>query len=188
MADSGTSVGLDIASQSGQLEIAEKIAALNGINLFFNYRDPEAESAILSKSYAVGGTNTRENEDTDNARYFYEQLAPLLNNQNIKQLTTMLRSANLDEYLNAVPVTLLAENWSVEPPYTQTVENAKITSLMDFTDPFVKFAGVQEVDDARTEALACLSGGITNDGSITFYCYESAPTINFTVYLRRVVS
>ena len=30
-------------------------------------------SANLSKSYAVGGTGTRENEDTDNAMYYYEQ-------------------------------------------------------------------------------------------------------------------
>lgn len=29
--------------------------------------------AIMSKSYAVGGTGTRENEDIDNAKYYYEQ-------------------------------------------------------------------------------------------------------------------
>ena len=29
--------------------------------------------AILSKSYAVGGTGTREGENTDNAKYYYEQ-------------------------------------------------------------------------------------------------------------------
>lgn len=29
--------------------------------------------AILSKSYAVGGTGTREGEDVDNAKYYYEQ-------------------------------------------------------------------------------------------------------------------
>lgn len=29
------------------------------------------DSAILSESYAVGGTNSRENEDSDNAKYYY---------------------------------------------------------------------------------------------------------------------
>ena len=29
--------------------------------------------ATLSKSYAVGGTGTREGENTDNAKYYYEQ-------------------------------------------------------------------------------------------------------------------
>lgn len=32
-----------------------------------------ASSAVLAKSYAVGGTDTREGEDTDNAKYYYEQ-------------------------------------------------------------------------------------------------------------------
>lgn len=34
----------------------------------------ESESySLLSKSYAVGGTNTRENENIDNSKYYYEQ-------------------------------------------------------------------------------------------------------------------
>ncbi len=32
-----------------------------------------ADSAALAKSYAVGGTDTREGEDTDNAKYYYEK-------------------------------------------------------------------------------------------------------------------
>ena len=32
-----------------------------------------SSDAILSKSYAVGGTGTREGENTDNAKYYYEQ-------------------------------------------------------------------------------------------------------------------
>ena len=34
-------------------------------------------SAILSKSYAIGGTNTREGEDTDNAKYYAEKAKEL---------------------------------------------------------------------------------------------------------------
>lgn len=33
-----------------------------------------SQAATLAKSYAVGGTNTRTDEDTDNAKYYYEQL------------------------------------------------------------------------------------------------------------------
>lgn len=32
------------------------------------------QAATVAKSYAVGGTNTRTDEDTDNAKYYYEQL------------------------------------------------------------------------------------------------------------------
>ena len=33
-----------------------------------------SQAATLAQSYAVGGTNTRTDEDTDNAKYYYEQL------------------------------------------------------------------------------------------------------------------
>lgn len=36
-------------------------------------KEGAAGSAILARSYAVGGTSTREGEDTDNAKYYYEQ-------------------------------------------------------------------------------------------------------------------
>ncbi|MCI8283704.1 MAG: hypothetical protein HFE90_00295, partial [Firmicutes bacterium] len=36
-------------------------------------------NAKLSKSYAVGGTGTRENEDTDNAKYYAEQAKDISN-------------------------------------------------------------------------------------------------------------
>ena len=37
------------------------------------------EYATLSKSYAVGGTDTRTNEDTDNAKYYYAQTKSISN-------------------------------------------------------------------------------------------------------------
>lgn len=39
-----------------------------------------AASAMLSKSYAVGGTGTRDGEDTDNAKYYSERVAEALKN------------------------------------------------------------------------------------------------------------
>ena len=39
-------------------------------------------SANISQSYAVGGTGTRENEDTDNAHYYYEMVKSVANGLN----------------------------------------------------------------------------------------------------------
>ena len=36
-------------------------------------RQQAENSAVLSKSYAIGGTGTRENEDVENAKFYYEQ-------------------------------------------------------------------------------------------------------------------
>ena len=44
-----------------------------------NSADIAQSNATLSKSYAVGGTGTREGEDTDNAKYYYEQAKAVSN-------------------------------------------------------------------------------------------------------------
>lgn len=40
------------------------------------------EYALLSKSYAVGGTGIREGEDIDNAKYYYEFIKYLIGSTN----------------------------------------------------------------------------------------------------------
>ena len=37
------------------------------------YKDEAYDYSVLARRYAVGGTNTEENEDIDNAKYYYEQ-------------------------------------------------------------------------------------------------------------------
>ena len=44
-----------------------------------NSADVAQSNATLSKSYAKGGTGTREGEDTDNAKYYYEQAKAVTN-------------------------------------------------------------------------------------------------------------
>lgn len=48
------------------------------------YAKIATDNAKLSKSYAVGGTETRDNEDTDNAKYYAEQSAESLENATIQ--------------------------------------------------------------------------------------------------------
>jgi hypothetical protein len=177
--------GLDIASQSGQKTIAEAVMALGGVTLNVNYRDPEAEGAATSKSYAVGGTGSRENEDEDNAKYYYEQ-AKVESEKAAASAQAADTGSNVDQYLRVIPVTLLANGWSEESPYEQTVQIELVSSSDDYVDPFVKFVGVKETDEAAFEALSLISGGITNDGSITFYCYDDKPNMDLTLYLRKV--
>lgn len=52
------------------------------------------ESATMSKSYAVGGTSSRENEDTDNAKYYYDQIKAIVP---VFEIATI---AEVREYLN----------------------------------------------------------------------------------------
>lgn len=47
--------------------------AIQKSNEASEYADTASESAIVSQSYAVGGTGTRDGEDTDNAKFYNEQ-------------------------------------------------------------------------------------------------------------------
>ena len=55
----------EIRTQVGRAEMSAKSADASEKNA--------ASSSALAKSYAVGGTGTREGEDTDNAKYYAEQ-------------------------------------------------------------------------------------------------------------------
>jgi len=73
--------GLDIASQSGQEDIADAIRnSFNAINIYMHNTHVEeseqnaANAAIAARSYLEGGTGTREGEDTDNVKYFYQTM------------------------------------------------------------------------------------------------------------------
>lgn len=55
----------EIRTQVGKAEMSAKSADASEKNA--------VSSSALSKSYAVGGTGTRDGEDTDNARYYMEQ-------------------------------------------------------------------------------------------------------------------
>lgn len=53
-----------------------------------NYSDSASNSAKLSKSYAVGGTGTRENEDVDNAKYYAEIAQNMINDETSSDKST----------------------------------------------------------------------------------------------------
>lgn len=54
--------------------ITQAIAALNsGVTRAETAAESSQNDALMAKSYAVGNTGTRENEDTDNAKYYAEE-------------------------------------------------------------------------------------------------------------------
>jgi hypothetical protein len=56
---------------------------------------------------------------------------------------------------------------------------------MNFQPPFIDSTGDQETDEANQEALACIAGGESSDGAVTFWCYESKPEVDLDVILVR---
>ena len=63
-----------LAAESAKNEsISARDSALNSENNAKTYRDSANANYLLSKSYAVGSTGVRSNEDTDNAEYYMNQ-------------------------------------------------------------------------------------------------------------------
>ena len=52
------------------------------VNVGGTVQEPSSDYALLSKSYAVGGTGIRTGEDTDNAKYYYEFIKYMMENAN----------------------------------------------------------------------------------------------------------
>lgn len=61
------------------LQNAER--AENAIDEIVTHLTNADDNATLSKSYAVGGTNTRVDEDTDNAKYYYVKIKDVVDNK-----------------------------------------------------------------------------------------------------------
>lgn len=67
-------------------KLSEQVAATSATNA--SYSEVNAlNNANASKSYAIGGTGTRENEDIDNAKYYYELAKSIVDDLNNKIAT-----------------------------------------------------------------------------------------------------
>lgn len=76
--------------------------------------------ATLSQSYAVGGTNTRENEDLDNAKYYYSQT---------KTIQDTLEES-VDMILNEMHLAVIDDdNGNVEIIYSSQIDGNTITEM-----------------------------------------------------------
>lgn len=91
------------------------------------------ESATLSESYAVGGTDTREGENTDNAKYYNEQAQKALESMQAAQVTGV-KGDNEDKYRKG-NVNLTAENIGAVATEGDTAENIVSFTSTDATEP-----------------------------------------------------
>lgn len=79
----------------------------------------------------------------------------------------------------------IGTSWSGSGPYTQTVS---VNGLLSTDNPIVDvvLSDNSVSSKAVIEAWSKVSRIVTNNGSITVYCYDSAPTISIPVQLKVV--
>ena len=135
------------------------------LNDVTNFIEETAQSAI--------GINDNPNEeDKTVVSYSASKTDQLINNLNTK-LTTVKT------------VVINSSGWSSNSPYTQTVNVSDITS----NDKPIISIYIGEGQNASTvklmnKAYACIDRVVSGNGSVTLYCYNKKPTVNFTIALK----
>lgn len=161
----------EIRTQVGKAETSAKSAEESEKNA--------ASSSALAKSYAVGGTGTRDGEDTDNAKYYAEQAK---NASDVGALSEVVENHISDRTMHMtesehVVVSKLGEsaegsltyNGSEIKPNVATTESTGIvkpdgTTITIDADGTIHGSSTYELPKATTEVL----GGIKPDGKTTF--------------------
>lgn len=96
-------------------------------------------------------------------------------------------NAEINKLQGTADITLPAAGWGGAAPYTQTVQVPGVLA----TD--VPIIGLAIADGATAEevklqakAWGCVDRAVTGDGTITFYCYNKLPAVDFTVQAKGV--
>lgn len=78
---------------------------------------------------------------------------------------------------------LPASGWSGSGPYAQTVNVTGVTADMN-PHPYLVPADAGAPTEAEEEAFACITGGATAAGTVTFNCRDDKPAADITVRLE----
>lgn len=161
----------EIRTQVGRAEMSAKSADAS--------EKSAVSSSALAKSYAVGGTGTREGEDTDNAKYYAEQaknasdvgaLSEIVENHISDKIVHMTESEHdVVSKLGESAEGSLTYNGSEIKPSVATTESTGVvkpdgTTITIDEDGTLHGANTYELPKATIEVL----GGIKPDGKTTF--------------------
>lgn len=156
--------------------------ALDEIKALQTYYKDDVQGMIRQIAQnTVGINDSPADAQKELTTYSSEKIDTLLDQTNravdrSKEAVTQVRSLSLS-----------AGGWSAAVPYTQTVSLSGITSadapVISISIP--ASATPAEVK-AQNKSYGYIDRAVTNDGSITFYCYNKKPIVNFSVNVKGV--
>ena len=79
----------------------------------------------------------------------------------------------------------IGTSWSGSGPYTQTIT---LDGILSTDNPIVDVVLSDDTESGKStiEAWSNVSRIVTNDDTITVYCYDSAPIVNIPIQLKVV--
>lgn len=175
---------IDVSEAAVANSDIESSYEFDGLNTALEKVEAEYTEVItVTKSYAVGGTGTRENEDTDNAKYYYEQslknsedsAASALSASNSEALAeghmndALTYSQNSQKYMNNTKTYM--DNASASEANAKTSEtnaktseaNAKTSETNASTSEANALVSEQNAKASETSALASEQNAKTSE-------------------------
>lgn len=110
-------------------------------------------------------------------------------NNNIRSINSSISTlgTNLNKLTITNTLSLAAGSWSSSAPYTQTVNLSRITSndrpIISMATPSTETAANYK---AMKKAYGYIDKVVSNNGSLTFYCYNNKPTVQIRVLVKGV--
>ena len=109
-----------VAITKAEESLNSAIESANSATIAVSKAEETIGYATLSQSYAVGGTNTRENEDLDNSKYYYSQTKAI--QDNLKE--------SVDMILNEMHLTVIDDdNGNVEFIYSSKIDGNTLIEM-----------------------------------------------------------
>lgn len=155
---------------------------------------PHIDSA--TGHWFIGETDTGVNAEGTNGRGI-SSVTKTASNQNIDTYTISYSDDTTSTFTVTNGVTTVstdktdytcvfgAAGWSSSAPYTQTVNVAGITADINPRIDVIISDDVALGIEEET-AFACVTKGVTGDGTITLYCYEAKPTVDMNIMIEVV--
>ncbi len=141
--------------------------------------DSITPAAIMTEAAAVLTTLTKDvNANFDNGVYELQLATYKINENTISQLV-------VNDLAETNFVTLPVNGWTTSAPYTQTI---KMPRMDKKSRPFVAM-GTPGTPSAASykdmnKAYACIDRLVTDDGTVTFYCYNKRPATAINLIIK----
>lgn len=138
------------------------------------HKKDASTSAALSQSYAVGGTNTRENENTDNAKYYAvnagisEENAAASSTSAATQAMAAERSADraIEKAAHAAASATEAESFAhggTETRVNEAIDNARYYCEQSHNNSKISKEYLGKVEEAGNEAVNAIKNALAMD-------------------------
>lgn len=176
---------IDVSETAVENSVIESSYEYDGLNEALEKAEAEYSQVIrMVKSYAVGGTGERVNENTDNAKYYYEQSKK--NSTNAETYMNSASSSATAASKSAVDANTYAQNAQTYMGQAKTyMENAQVSADASATSAT---AAAESEKNASKSAISAQSSMTSASSSATSASQSATGAQNYYLQTEAIVN